>query len=153
VTGRGVVVALRDRGIDWKNLDFRNADGSTRLAFLFDLTDDTGANASGNTYHRGTIYTRQQIDQALTGGTALATRDAVGHGTDTAAQTSDFLYYHYGSSITPFGAQTGKREIYVRLDGPAATYTVTLTGASVVGGHFDATLNPSNTVPRVLPSR
>ncbi len=85
VTGRGVIVALLDRGIDWKNLDFRNADGSTRIAYIFDLMDDTGANAAGNTYGKGTIYTRQQIDQALTNGTTLATRDAVGHGTDTAA--------------------------------------------------------------------
>jgi hypothetical protein len=63
-----------------------------------------------------------------------------------ARTTSDFLYIQYGSSVTPYGAHTGKREIYVRLDGPAATYTVTLTGSSVVGGHFDATLNPSNIV-------
>jgi hypothetical protein len=30
-------------------------------------------------------------------------------------QTTDFLYQHYGSGVTPFGAQTGKREINVRL--------------------------------------
>jgi|GEM_PF-1048782 len=84
VTGRGVIVALLDRGIDWTNSDFRNADGTTRIAAIFDLTDPTGANAPGNTYGRGTIYTRQQIDAALAGGPTLATRDAVGHGTVTA---------------------------------------------------------------------
>jgi minor extracellular serine protease Vpr len=326
VTGRGVIVALLDRGIDWKNLDFRNDDGTTRIAYIFDLTDDSGASAPGNTYGRGTIYTRAQINAALTGGPTLATRDAGGHGTNTAAiaagsgrnspgtkyrgvateatiivvkvtsdgvpahdteqaeapfnnpavfpiaidfvrdkahelgfpavmllnlgsqggptnglsdfarkidatvgpgipglvfvtgsgddggmpnraggtvpqsgtvaiqiqkgnattplymdlwypdtdrfavtiqgpagtvgpytppatnsnldthQTTDFLYQHYGSGVTPFGAQTGKREINVRLDGPAATYTVTLTGSTVVSGHFDATLNPSDIV-------
>jgi hypothetical protein len=35
VTGRGAIVALIDRGIDWQNNDFRNADGSTRLAGIF----------------------------------------------------------------------------------------------------------------------
>ena len=84
VTGRGVIVALLDRGIDWKNGDFKNDDGTTRIAYIFDLTDDTGAPAPGNTYGKGTIYTRAQIDAALTGGPTLATRDAVGHGTTTA---------------------------------------------------------------------
>ena len=82
MTGRGVIVALLDRGIDWKNADFRNPDGTTRIAFIFDLTDDSGAAASG--YGKGTLYTRAQINAALAGGTSLATRDAVGHGTVTA---------------------------------------------------------------------
>lgn len=84
VTGRGVIVAPIDRGIDWKHADFRNADGTTRIEAIFDLTDDTGATAAGNAYGKGTIYTRAQINAALTNGTALATRDAVGHGTATA---------------------------------------------------------------------
>lgn len=82
--GRGVLIATIDRGIDWRNNDFRNEDGTTRIEYIFDLTDDSGANAPGNAYGMGTIYTRQQINQALQGGASLATRDAVGHGTTTA---------------------------------------------------------------------
>ena len=82
LTGKGVLVALIDRGIDWKNNDFRNADGTTRVAYIFDLTDDSGAATSG--YGKGTIYSRAQINAALTGGPALATREALGHGTATA---------------------------------------------------------------------
>jgi hypothetical protein len=84
LTGKGVLVALIDRGIDWRNNDFRNPDGTTRIAYIFDLTDDTGAFAAGNTYGKGTLYTRQQINSALTGGPTLATREALGHGTATA---------------------------------------------------------------------
>lgn len=84
VTGKGVAVAILDRGIDWTHPDFRNADGSTRIAYIFDLTDSSGASAADNTYGAGTIFTRAQINTALNGGAALATRDAVGHGTATA---------------------------------------------------------------------
>ena len=81
VSGAGVIVAIMDRGIDWESNDFRNEDGKTRIAYIFDLSDDSGAGAPGNVYGRGTVYTRQQINHALAGNSMLATRDAVGHGT------------------------------------------------------------------------
>lgn len=84
VTGAGVAVAILDRGIDWSHPDFRHADGSTRIAYIFDLTDDSGAHSPGNPYGAGTIYTKAQIDAANSGGATLATRDAVGHGTASA---------------------------------------------------------------------
>lgn len=83
VSGAGVIVAILDRGIDWESNDFRNNDGTTRIAYIFDLSDDGGAGDVNNAYGRGTIYTRGQIDRALAAGTTLATRDAVGHGTTT----------------------------------------------------------------------
>jgi minor extracellular serine protease Vpr len=81
VSGRGVLVVVADRGIDWRNNDFRNADGSTRIAGIFDLSASSGSNP----YGVGTVYTREQINSALSGGPALAHRDAVGHGTATAS--------------------------------------------------------------------
>ena len=83
VSGQNVAVAIMDRGVDWKSMDFRNDDGTTRIAFIFDLTDDTGANWSNNSYGMGTIYSREQIDSALNDLRPLSFRDAVGHGTAT----------------------------------------------------------------------
>ena len=48
VSGEGVIVAILDRGINWENNDFRNEDGTTRIAYIFDLFDDSGADAPDN---------------------------------------------------------------------------------------------------------
>ncbi len=83
VTGQNVAVAILDRGIDWRSNDFRNDDGTTRIAYIFDLTNDTGATWQNNPYGVGTIYSREQIDSALNNLRPLYFRDAVGHGTTT----------------------------------------------------------------------
>ena len=85
VSGKGVIVAILDRGIDWESNDFRNDDGTTRIAYIYDLSDDSGARDADNVYGRGTVYSRHEIDHALSTGVTLATRDAVGHGTTTTA--------------------------------------------------------------------
>ena len=74
ITGKGVLVAILDRGIDWANRDFRNPDGTTRIDSIWDPS-------SGKIE----IYDRVQINEALKTGRMLPTRDAVGHGTTTAA--------------------------------------------------------------------
>ena len=61
-SGAGVIVAILDRGIDWESNDLRNDDGTTRIAYIFDLSDDSGAADPRNVYRRGTIYTTRQID-------------------------------------------------------------------------------------------
>src|ERR1039458_1697999 len=40
VSGKGVIYAMIDRGIDWQNNDFRNADGTTRIAYIFELSSE-----------------------------------------------------------------------------------------------------------------
>lgn len=84
LSGEGVIIAILDRGIDYEHIDFRNADGSTRILYIFDMFDQTGVNAPGNTYGVGTIYDESEINNALTTGVRLNHRDAVGHGTPTA---------------------------------------------------------------------
>lgn len=64
-------------GIDYYHQDFRNADGSTRILSLWDQT-------------RNTIYTQEQINEALQAGSREAAREIVpsvdvsGHGTAVA---------------------------------------------------------------------
>jgi len=84
VSGRGVLVAIIDRGLDYEHPTFRTANGTTRLEAIFDLTDDGGANDTANLYEMGTIYERGQIDSALLGGRKLPPQDREGRGTASA---------------------------------------------------------------------
>jgi minor extracellular serine protease Vpr len=81
-SGQGVIVAIMDRGIDYTHPDFRNADGTTRIKMMWDMS---AQNLCASNNPAPIVYTEAQINAALaTGGTPLAERDAVGHGTVTA---------------------------------------------------------------------
>lgn len=86
--GAGVIVAIIDTGIDWKNPDFRKADGTTRLLGIWDQTiaDPLHPPPSGFTF--GAFYARADIDAALASGGALATRDGFGHGSHVAGSAA-----------------------------------------------------------------
>ena len=77
LTGRGVLVAIVDSGIDYAHPDFRNADGTTRIVSLWDQTLDT-------------VYDRETINRALEQPTMAEreaicpSRDVSGHGTHVA---------------------------------------------------------------------
>lgn len=81
LTGRGVIVAVIDSGIDYTHPDFLNPDGSSRILALWDMTID-GSPPSG--FREGTEYTKEQIDAALQSNIPLSvvpSRDYAGHGT------------------------------------------------------------------------
>lgn len=60
--GDGVLVAIIDSGIDYSHPDFINEDGASRIAVLWDQTIP-GNPPEG--YSIGTLYTREQINEAL----------------------------------------------------------------------------------------
>ena len=85
------MVAIIDSGIDYANIDFRNADGSTRIRYLWDQSLNP---ADGETapvgYSIGVEYTKGQIDEALNAQTVseqrrlVRSQDISGHGTAVA---------------------------------------------------------------------
>ncbi len=86
LTGKGVLVAIIDTGIDYQNPLFRNEDGTTRIRAIWDQTIQTGR--SPNQFAYGTEYTMAEIDAALAQGNPLeyvATVDEIGHGTALAS--------------------------------------------------------------------
>lgn len=87
LTGKGVLVGVIDSGIEYANMDFRNADGSSRIRFLWDQTAK-GTPPVG--YREGAEFTKEQIDEALLKETrkerlaAVPSIDTSGHGTAVA---------------------------------------------------------------------
>ena len=78
LSGRGTLTAIIDSGIDYFHPDFRNADGTTRIAALWDQEQNR-------------IYTREELNRALEAGSRerayeiVQSRDVSGHGTAVAA--------------------------------------------------------------------
>ena len=77
LTGKGVIVAILDSGIDYSHPDFRNPDGSTRILALYDEILNRE-------------YTTEEINQALQADNEqerfrlVPSRDTSGHGTHVA---------------------------------------------------------------------
>lgn len=80
--GTNVMIGFVDTGIDYQNPLFRNLDGSTRIAGIWDQTVQQGEPPKGFLY--GTEYTKESIDNALRSERPLesvATVDNNSHGT------------------------------------------------------------------------
>ena len=58
--GSGIIVGVVDSGIDWAHEDFKDAQGKSRIQYLWDQSDDVGPNPSG--YNYGSEWTKAQID-------------------------------------------------------------------------------------------
>ena len=95
LSGAGVLVAVIDSGIDYYLPDFRNRQGGSRIAFLWDQTlnaenfDTQFAPPEG--FAIGVEFSKEQIDQALDTGNRdsafllVPSLDRSGHGTSVAS--------------------------------------------------------------------
>ncbi len=84
LTGKGVIVAIIDSGIDYTHRDFRNADGTSRIIYLWDQMAE-GSPPAG--FRIGHLYTKADIDLALSSDDPLSVvpeQDFIGHGTAVA---------------------------------------------------------------------
>lgn len=84
--GSGVLIGFLDTGIDYQNPIFRNLDGSTRIAAIWDQTVQSGTPPEDFVF--GSEYTREAIDEALQTDNPLdlvPVTDENGHGTYVAS--------------------------------------------------------------------
>ena len=77
LTGRGVLVGIVDSGIDLTNLDFRNEDGTTRIAALWDQADREYTAKEINDFLNAEGTGQPAVQQPLSA-------DSSGHGTAVA---------------------------------------------------------------------
>lgn len=87
--GGGTVAAIIDTGIDYLNPQFRDDNGNTRIIAIWDQS--IPGTASNPDVGYGTVYTREQINEAIrayeNGGdpyTIVPHKDEIGHGTHIA---------------------------------------------------------------------
>jgi len=122
--GDGVLVGIIDSGIDYTHPDFRNPDGSTRIAAIWDQTID-GAPPPGFLY--GTEYTMAEINAALEQAdpySLVPSRDDVGHGTAVAGIAAG---NGRASNFVQVGAAPGATLLIVKLGGLSNSNTTRST--------------------------
>jgi subtilisin family serine protease len=100
-TGKGVIAAIIDSGINYEHKSFRNTDGTTRVIGILDFSLNNGPTAHPDggrqpnitvtfgaeqvVINQGVEYTSEKIRDALApGGTKLRHKDTDGHGTHVA---------------------------------------------------------------------
>lgn len=86
LTGKGVIVGIIDSGIDYTHPDFINSDGTTRILYIWDQTDNSRTSPKG--FLNGSEYTYNEINEALSSNNPfeiVPEMDYVGHGTAVSA--------------------------------------------------------------------
>ena len=87
--GKGAIILIYDTGIDWKHLDFRDPEDTTKTRILY-IWDQTLSRITGEKppagFSRGVEYTKAHIEDELDGSPEgfVRTKDINGHGTHVA---------------------------------------------------------------------
>jgi subtilisin family serine protease len=99
-TGRGVVIAVLDWGLDIAHANFRRADGSTRVLALWDQRGAT-AESSPSRYGYGRVHSQEAINAWL------QTSDPYAHGYDV-ADIDPHGHGTHGTHVTDIAAGNGR---------------------------------------------
>ncbi len=88
LTGRGVLLAVLDTGIDYRSPAFRKANGQTRIVGLWDqsiISSEENGFRPPEGFSEGSEFNEEQINQAISSGAdwfrLLPSLDVSGHGT------------------------------------------------------------------------
>lgn len=112
--GDGVLIGILDSGIDFYHSDFRNADGTTRIDYIWDQTLEAG---------EASVFSREDINEALSLSSReeayvrIPTQDISGHGTAVAGIAAGSGSESEGS---PRGVAPDAELIIVKLGNPGA---------------------------------
>ena len=107
LTGSGVLVAIVDSGIDYRHPDFCRADGTSRIAAIWDQTAVPREGERPPTgYHQGVEYTNEVINGALAAATAQEAAQIVPH-TDTSGHGTHVAGIAAGNGRASDGANRG----------------------------------------------
>ncbi|MCH8566741.1 MAG: S8 family serine peptidase [Balneolales bacterium] len=106
LTGEGVIVAIFDSGIDVKHPSFRVPGDSlsSRIKYVWDQTREPaqGESSPPSPFNFGVLYSRADIEQGLSSGEGISSRDITGHGSHvagTAAGSAAFTGMAPGADI------------------------------------------------------
>lgn len=78
-TGRGIIVAIIDSGIDYLHPDFINEDNTSKIVSIWDQSSNTQNPPNGAIF--GSEFTREDINRAIEQNDDTLTRDEIGTGT------------------------------------------------------------------------
>lgn len=136
-TGKGVIVGIVDDGMDFRHLDFRKPDGSTRFLALWDQRASGTAGSPPSGFSYGGECTAAMIDQAIQEGVAskACTQPSSGnHGS------------HVGGIAAGNGQATGNGKAAYRFVGmaPEADLISANSIAGGIGGDGNAVLDGIN---------
>lgn len=87
LSGQGVYMAILDSGIDYTDPMFRYADGTTKIAWLWDQgkrADAEKGEKSPQGFFTGVEYSRKMLNANLQKNSERLTTDVTGHGTNVA---------------------------------------------------------------------
>lgn len=91
LTGKDVIVAMLDTGIDYLNEEFMDSHGNTRIECIWDQNILSQSNGINNEVTFGQVYSKEKIQEAITAfrnGQSpydiVPTIDEIGHGTSMA---------------------------------------------------------------------